>query len=57
MKVYLLRASEWSTDVEYVCASKEIADKYRRILGESYGLEDDAIEEFISCTEMDLEEE
>lgn len=54
MKVYLIRASEWETDVNCVCASKEIADRERRILAKSYGLDDDEIEEFIDCIEMDL---
>ena len=54
MKVYLIRASEWETDVNCVCTSKEIADRERKILAESYGLDDDEIEEFIECIEMDL---
>ena len=54
MKIYLIRASEWETDVSCVCASKEIADRERRILAKSYGLEDDEIEEYIECIEMDL---
>ena len=54
MKVYLIRASEWETDVNCVCASKEIANREQRILAKSYGLEDDEIEEFIECIEMDL---
>ena len=57
MKVYLIRASEWETDVNCVCASKEIADRERSILAKSYGLGDDEVEEFIECIEMDLIEE
>ena len=57
MKVYLIRASEWETDVSCVCASKEIADRERSILAKSYGLDDDEVEEFIECIEMDLIEE
>ena len=57
MKIYLIRASEWETDVECVCASKEIADRERKRLARSYGLEDEEIEEFIECREMDLIEE
>lgn len=57
MKVYLIRASEWETDVSCVCASKEIADRERKRLARSYGLGDEEIEEFIECIEMDLIEE
>lgn len=54
MVVYLIRASEWETEVDCVCATKEIAKRERRRLAESYGLEDDEIEEFIEIIEMDL---
>ena len=57
MKVYLIRAVEWETDVDCVCATKEIADRERKRLARHYDLEDDEIEEFIECVEMDLIEE
>lgn len=54
MVVYLIRSSEWETEVDCVCATKEIAERERRRLADSYGLEDDEIEEFIEIIEMDL---
>lgn len=54
MKVYLIRAGEWETEVDCVCATKEIAERERKRLAKSYSLEDDEIEEFIECIEMDL---
>lgn len=54
MIVYLIRASEWETEVDCVCATKEIAERECRRLAYSYGLEDDEIEEFIEIIEMDL---
>ena len=54
MVVYLIRASEWETEVDCVCATKEIAERERRCLAYSYGLEDDEIEDFIEIIEMDL---
>lgn len=57
MVVYLIRASEWETEVDCVCATKEIADRERKRLAVSYALSEDEMEEFIECIEMDLIEE
>lgn len=54
MTVYLIRASEWETDVNCVCATKEIADRERKRLASTYALSEDEMEEFIECIEMDL---
>ena len=58
MTVWLVRAGEWETDVDCVCATKELAERERKRLADAYGLDDeDCIEEFIECTEMKLIEE
>ena len=57
MKVYLVRASEWETEVDCVCATKEIAERERKRLANEYSIEDDEIEEFIECIPMNLIEE
>ena len=54
ISVYLIRASEWESDINCVCATKEIADRERKRLGKEYDLDDDDIEEFIECIEMIL---
>lgn len=57
MKVYLIRAAEWDTEVNCVCATKEIAERERKRLANEYSLEDDEIEEFIECIPMNLIED
>lgn len=57
MKVYLIRASEWETEVACVCATKEIAAREQYRLAQEYGLSDDEIEDYIECIAMDLIEE
>ena len=52
MVVYLVRASEWDTEVDCVCATSEIAERERRRLAKKYDLSDDEIEDCIECTEM-----
>ena len=50
--VYLVRATEWDTDVNCVCATREIAERERKRLAKFYDLSDDEIEDCIECTEM-----
>lgn len=57
MKVYLVRASEWETDVDCVCATKELAIRECERLAREYGIEDDDYEDCIQYTEMELIEE
>ena len=57
MKVYLIRASEWETEVDCVCATKEIAKREQCRLAQEYSLSDDEIEDYIECIVMDLIEE
>ena len=57
MVVYLIRASEWETEVDCVCATKEIANRERKRLAKSYALSEDEMEEFIEIIKMDLIEE
>ena len=54
MVVYLIRASEWETEVDCVCATKEIANRERKRLASTYALSEDEMEEFVECIEMDL---
>lgn len=57
MKVYLIRASEWETEVACVCATKEIAKREQHRLAQEYSLSDDEIKDYIECIAMDLIEE
>lgn len=57
MVVYLIRASEWETEVNCVCATKEIAERERRRLAKEYDLDDGDMEEFIECWTMKVIEE
>ena len=57
MKVYLIRASEWETEVDCVCSTKEIAIRERRRLANNYGLSNDEMDDFIECIEYDVIEE
>ena len=54
MTVYLVRASEWETNISCVCATKELAEKERKRLARKYGLYHDEIEDCIECIEMDV---
>ena len=54
MIVYLIKAGEWETDVDCVCATKEIAERECKRLGKEYNLNDNEIEEYIDCIEMEL---
>lgn len=57
MKVYLVRASEWETDVDCVCATKKLAIRECERLAREYGIEDDDYEDYIQYTKMELIEE
>ena len=59
MKVYLVRAQEWNTDVDCVCATEELALRECKRLADEYGLEDDMWElgEEIAYDEFELIEE
>ena len=57
MKVYLIRAAEWESDVNCVCLTKEIAIRERRRLANEYSLTNDEMDEFIECVEFDVIEE
>lgn len=52
MVVYLIRASEWETEVNCVCATEDIAKREQKRLAKFYGLSDDEIEDYIECTKM-----
>ncbi len=54
MKVYLVRASEWESNINCVCATKELAERERKRLAYDYDLDEEDIEDFIDCIEMDL---
>ena len=56
MKVYLVRATEWETDISCVCATKELAEKERRRLAKKYGIYSDEIDYYIDCIEMDVKD-
>ena len=57
MKVYLVRASEWETEVNCICATRELAERERKRLAKEYDLDDEAMEEFIQCWSMKVIEE
>lgn len=57
MKVYLIRAVEWESDVDCVCATKEIAERECRRLADSYSLSDEEMRCFIECIQMEVIEE
>ena len=57
MKVYLVRASEWETEVDCICATRELAERERKRLAKEYDLDDEAMEEFIKCWSMKVIEE
>lgn len=54
MFVYLIRASEWETEVDCVCATEDIAKRERMRLAKEYRLDDDEIEEYIECIKMEV---
>lgn len=54
MKVYLVRAVEWESDVDCVCATKEIAERECRRLADSYSLNDEEMRCFIECIPMEV---
>ena len=54
MRVYLIRAAEWDTEINCVCSTKEIANRERKRLANEYGLSNDEIDEFIECLEFDV---
>lgn len=54
MKVFLVRASEWESNINCVCATKELAERERKRLAYDYDLDEEDIEDFIDCIEMDL---
>ena len=56
-KVYLIRASEWETEINCVCATKEIAERECKRLADEYGLSEEEARCFIECIEMDVIEE
>lgn len=59
MKVYLVRAGEWNSDIDCVCATEELAKRECQRLANEYGLEDDEWEmgEEIEYIEMELIEQ
>lgn len=56
MKVYLVRAQEWESDVDCVCKTEELAIRECKRLADEYGLEEDDWElgEEIAYIEMDV---
>ena len=57
MKVYLVRASEWESNIDCICATRELAERERKRLAKEYDLDDEAMEEFIQCWSMKVIEE
>ena len=59
MKVYLVRAGEWDTEINCVCTAEELAIRECKRLAEEYGLADDEWElgEEIHYIEMELIEQ
>lgn len=47
MVVYLIRAGEWETEVDCVCATEDIAKREQKRLAKEYKLDDDEVEEYI----------
>lgn len=59
-QVYLVRASEWETEVDCVCTTRELALRECKRLADKYEFEDydyDECEPYIEIVEMDLIEE
>ena len=57
MKVYLVKAGEWESDVRCVCTTSELAEQKRKEIAEEYGFSgdnQDEWDEFIYSTPMDL---
>lgn len=54
MKVYLVRAVEWESDIDCVCATKEIAERECKRLADSYALSDEEMQSFIECIQMEV---
>lgn len=54
MVVYLIRAGEWETEVDCVCATEDIAKREQKRLAKEYKLDDDEIEEYIQCIKMEV---
>lgn len=54
MKVYLVKASEWESDVNCVCLTEDIAKRECKRLAKEYGVDESEWEEFINYTEMEV---
>lgn len=55
MKVYLVKAGEWESDVRCVCATKEIAEREVLKIAKEYGVEDEVcLEDFIDFTAFEI---
>lgn len=54
MVVYLIRAGEWETEVDCVCATEDIAKREQKRLAKEYKLDDDEVEEYIQCIKMEV---
>ena len=55
MYVYLVRATEWDTEVDCVCATMGIAERERMRLANEYGITDEAETKcYVDCIQMRL---
>ncbi len=54
MKVYLVRAGEWETDVRYVCSDEDLAKQMCYEIAKEYGIENEDYSDCIDYTEYEV---